>query len=215
MSVICFGASAIKALEVAARDLFFVESGHPVEPRTFEVLHVANARAYALSYADGDLTPEAVEALRQEYRQAQADPTPYSAAELLDMLHSLTYNCQSNGGTFTLEGDEEQARRRLMQSVAFEVMIEGGPAVPVADFGNIRRVNFDLYEITTRDPREGSRSRMYLVDGNKPHPHEGFITDQPWEAFTRLWEMHDDCAAHWLEGYERDLVEQARRLGII
>ena len=45
-------------------------------------------------------------------------------------------------------------RRRLMQSVAFELLTEGGPWVQVADTGSIRRVNFDLYEISSRNPAE-------------------------------------------------------------
>jgi len=96
----------------------------------------------------------------------------------------------------------------------FELLTEGGPWVQVADSGSIRRVNFDLYEISSRNPAEGARARPSLI-GGKPHRHERFVTDRPWEAFAALWEMNDECYAHWLEGHERDLRAQAERLGIM
>jgi hypothetical protein len=211
MSVIFHCPSEIKALQVAAHDLFRVENSAPVTPRVFEALHVANARAYAISDEGGDLDAEAVAELRRLYAQAQPAPLTYTPAELLDALHGLTHNCLSNGGTFTVESEEEQ-ERRLMQSVAFEVMAERGPAVHVAAFGNIRRVSFDLYQITTGNPKEGPQGHIYLLEGSKPHPLEGFVTDRPWEAFTNLWKMHDDCAAHWEAAYEREMAAETQRL---
>ena len=71
-----------------------------------------------------------------------------------------------------------------------------------------------VYEISRRNPAEGARARPSLMDG-RPQRHEGFVTDRPWESFAALWEMNDECHAHWLEGHERDLYAQAERLDII
>lgn len=209
MSVLVYSAQELKAVEVVAREWVIVEED------VFPVLYVANHRAYLESYAGGgDLNARRVEALRREYAQATPAPTPYTGDELLGMLHRVTYNTVTNDGRGMLDDQGEEIRRRLVQSVAFEVLTEGGSWVKVADLGSVRRINFDLYEISSRDPSEGHRARVYLMDG-RPHRHEGYVTDRPWEAFERLWEMNDECYAHWLGGYERDLQEQARRLGII
>lgn len=209
MSVLVYSAQELKAVEVVAREWVIVEED------VFSALYVANHRAYLESYAEGgDLNAQHALALRREYARAAPAPTPYTGDGLLGMLHRVTYNTITNNGRGMLDDLGEGMRRRLVQSVAFEVLTEGGPWVHVADLGNIRRINVDLYEISTRDPSEGHRARVYLMDG-RPHRHEGHVTDKPWEAFERLWEMNDECHAHWLRGYEQDLREQARRLGII
>lgn len=209
MSVLVLCAQELKAVEIIARKWVNVEED------VFPALYVANHHAYSESYAKaGALSAGHVEALRREYAQATADPKTYTGDELLATLHRVTYNTVTNDGRGMLDDQGEAMRRRLVQSVAFEVLVEGGPWVKVADLGSVRRVNFDLYEISSRDPGEGHRARVYLMDG-RPHRHEGYVTDRPWEAFERLWEMNDECYAHWLRGYERDLAEQARRLGIL
>lgn len=205
MSVIPYTAADVKALEMAAREWVNVEEG------IFPGLYVANLRAYAASYREPQPPGEA---LTSEYAQAQPAPITSSGPELLEALHRLTYNIVSNDGRSWLTAEGEAMRRRLVQSVAFELLTEGGPWVQVADSGSIRRVNFDLYEISSRNPAEGARARPYLIDG-RPHRHEGFVTDRPWEAFAALWEMNDECHAHWMEGHERDLYAQAKRLGIL
>lgn len=182
-----------------------------VEDGVFPGLYVANVRAYEATYREPE---QPGEALAAEYAQAQPAPLTASGPELLEALHLLTYNVISNDGRSWLTDEGEAMRRRLMQSVAFELLTEGGPWVQVADTGSIRRVNFDLYEISSRNPAEGARARPYLMDG-KPHRCEGFVTDRPWEAFTALWEMNDECHAHWLERHERELRDQAKRLGIL
>ncbi|MFC5849632.1 hypothetical protein [Deinococcus petrolearius] len=195
----------MKALELVAREWVNVEEG------VFPGLYVANLRAYAASYREPQPPGEA---LTSEYAQAQPAPITSSGPELLEALHRLTYNIVSNDGRSWLTAEGEAMRRRLVQSVAFELLTEGGPWVQVADSGSIRRVNFDLYEISSRNPAEGARARPYLIDG-RPHRHEGFVTDRPWEAFAALWEMNDECHTHWLEGHGRDLRAQAKRLGIL
>jgi hypothetical protein len=204
MSVLPYTAAEIKALETIAREWVNIEEG------IFLSLYGANVCAYAASYR---IPEQPGEALTAQYAQAQPAPLTASGPELLDALHRLTYNIFDNEGRSWLTLEGEAARRRLVQSVAFEVLTEGGPWVQVADTGSIRRVNFDLYEISSRNPSEGARARPYLIDG-QPHRHEGFVTDRPWEAFTALWEMNDECHAHWLEGYERDMRAQAERLGL-
>lgn len=214
MSVIVSRAEEMKALMMSAALLFPVRAGAPVEPRVFERLHIANHRAYWISYFHRDLTPEEEAGFCAQYAQAQPTPDVYGPAELLEKLHSLQYNCISNGGTYTVEGDDEEARRRLVVSVAFEAMVPGGAFVQLADFGHMRRPDLERYEITTRNHSEGVRGRVYLLDG-MPHPFEGFITTDPVQAFRRLWEMHDACAAHAQADYERALEAQARKLGVM
>ena len=205
MSVIGFAAEEIKAIETAAHVWVIVEEN------IFAALYVGNAHAFAATYG-GDLVPALV--LIAEYEQAKPLPTIYDGAELLAALHSLTYNICDNDGRSWLTPEGEAARRRLVQSVALELLTPGCPWVKVAETGSIRRVSFDLYEIGTLNPSEGSRARPYLMDG-QPHQHEGFVTDRPWEAFKALWEMNDECHAHWLQRYEHDLRADAKRLGIV
>ncbi|MXV21317.1 hypothetical protein [Deinococcus xianganensis] len=211
MSVIVSTPEEMKDLLMSALDLFPVKEGGPVAPSIFERLHVANWRAYALSYFRRDLTPEEVQGIEAEYACAQPTGRRLDPAELLNVLHSLEYNCLSNGGTQTVQGDEEAARRRLVVSVAFEAMAVGGHWVKLAAFGHMRRPDLERYEITSRSDAVGRDGKVYLIEG-RPHPLEGFITDNPVEAFARLWELHDTCIAHWDAEYERSMAQREERL---
>ncbi len=214
MSVLVNRAEEIKALMRSAEILFPVEVGAPVEPSIFERLHIANHRAYAISYDRRDLTAEEIQDIRASYAQAEATADRYDPAQLLDQLRTLQYNCQSNGGTYTVEDEDEAARRRLVVSVALEAMGVGGPFVRLAEFGHMRRPTLETFEITSRDHSQGHRSGVYLIDG-KSHPLEGFTTEHPVAAFEALWALHDACAAHWAVEYEKALESQAKRLGVI
>ncbi|MDV6376498.1 hypothetical protein [Deinococcus arenicola] len=201
MSVILFNPNEIKSLENAAVELCGPHVGGMIWP----ALYVSNRRAYMLRYADCDLTEGEEQGHRREYGQAQAQGD-HTADELMDRLQQLFYNCED------LENAaEEQARRVLVDSVAFELLPTGGGerTVNVDRFANIQRPDFDHYRITTRNPADGQYARVYLMNGGA-HPHEGFTTTDPREAFQKMWEMHDVCQLHCVTESTADLLELDR-----
>ncbi|WP_221091204.1 hypothetical protein [Deinococcus aquaedulcis] len=214
MSVIVDRAEEVKAYLASAEDLFPVEPGGPVDPAIFERLHLANHRAYAISYERRDLTEEETQLILAYYAQAKPTADRYGPAELLKKLHRLEYHCWSNGGTYTVQGEDEEARRRLVVSTALEVMGVGGPFVKLADFGFMRRPTLETFEISSRDPNLGHLDGIYLIDG-KPHPLEGFTTEHPVAAFQALWGLHDACQAHWTIEHRKALEAEARKRGIL
>lgn len=201
MSVIPSSPNEIKSLENAAVELCGPHVGGLIWP----ALYVSNRRAYMLRYADRDLTANEEQGHRREYAQAQGQGD-HTAAELMDRLQQLFYNCEE------LENaDEEQARRVLVDSVAFELLpADGGErTVNVDRFANIQRPDFNTYRITTRNPADGQYARVYLINGH-PHPHEGFTTTDPRKAFQKMWEMHDVCQLHCVTESTADLLELDR-----
>lgn len=204
MSVIPSNPNEIKSLEVAAVELCGPHVGGPIWP----ALYVSNRRAFVMRYADRDLTTAEEQGHRREYAQAQdqGDHAATSPAELMDRLQQLFYNCEE------LENaDEEQARRVLVDSVAFELLpADGGDlTVNVDRFANIQRPDFNTYRITTRNPADGQYARVYLMNG-RAHPHEGITTTDPREAFKKMWEMHDVCQLHCVTESTADLLELDR-----
>lgn len=203
MSVIPFHPAELKSLEVAAVELCGPHVGGTVWP----ALYVSNNRSYMLRYSGRDLSAAEVQGHRREYAQAQdrSQYRPGSSAELLGRLHMLFYNCED------LDAEDEQARRVLVGSVAFELLpADGGErTVNVGRFANIQRPDIGRYRITTRNPAEGHRARVYLI-GGQPHPLEGFTTTDPCEAFQKMWELSDVCALHCEVEYAADMLELDR-----
>lgn len=200
MSVIPSSPNEIKSLEVAAVELCGPHVGGLIWP----ALYVSNRRAYVMRYGGRDLTAAEEQAHRREYAQAQGQGD-HTAAELMDRLQQLFYNCEE------LDAAEEQARRVLMDSVAFEMLpADGGErTVNVDTFANVQRPDFNHYRITTRNPAEGHRARVYLI-GGKPHALEGFTTTDPRNVFQKMWELHDACQQHAEVEYTADLLELDR-----
>lgn len=203
MSVIPFSPDEIKSLETAAVELCGPHVGGPIWP----ALHVSNRRAYMLRYAQRDLTAAEEQASRREYAQAQdsGKHAAASPAELMKHLQGLFYNCED------LDAESEQARRVLVDSVASLLLPAAGGAltVNVDRFASIQRPDFDHYRITTSNPAEGHRARVYLMNG-KTHPLEGFTTTDPRKAFQKMWEMHDVCQRHCITESTADLLELDR-----
>lgn len=203
MSVLVSSPEEIKSLEVAAVELCGPHVRGPIWP----ALYVSNRRAYVMRYGGRDLTAAEEQAHRREYAQAQdrSQYSPASPAELLSRLQMLFYNCEE------LSAAEEQARRVLMDSVAFELLpADGGErTVNVDTFANVQRPDFNTYRITTRNPAEGHRARVYLI-GGKPHALEGFTTTDPREVFQKMWELHDACQQHSEVEYTEDMLEMDR-----
>lgn len=198
MSVVVLNPGEVKALEEASVEL----CGEHLRGPIWAMLRTANVRAYVLSYTKQDMLPEAMQQTRQEYAsgtvQAQASAhwdlsTPKG---ILKELQRLSYHCISNGGNDCLKafGEEyEQARRRLINAVVFEMMVEGGTWVSCAGYGHIRRVDFDHYQIASTDYATRP-PQVHHIQG-QPHPLDGFTTTDPHEAFKKVWELHDACAA--------------------
>lgn len=197
MSVIVFSLGEVKALEEASAEL----CGEHLRGPIWAMLHAANVRAYVLSYTKQDMQPDAMSKAVQEYgagvqAQASAYQDLSTPAGILRSLHSLSDNVISNGGNdcLTAFGDEyEQARRKLINAVAFETLVEGGSWVDCAGYGHLRRVDFDRYQITSAD-HGLTPPQVYLIQGQS-HALEGFTTTDPREAFIKVWELHDACAA--------------------
>lgn len=201
MSVIPSSPNEIRSLENAAVELCGPHVGGLIWP----ALYVSNRRAYMLRYGGRDLTANEEQAHRREYAQAQGQGD-HTAAELMDRLQQLFYNCEE-----LEDAAEEQARRVLVDSVAFELLpADGGErTVNVDRFANIQRPDFNTYRITTRNPADGQYARVYLI-GGKAHPHEGFTTTDPRKAFQKMWEMHDVCQLHCVTESTADLLELDR-----
>ncbi|CAM3946053.1 hypothetical protein [Deinococcus frigens] len=203
MSVIPSNPNEIKSLEVAAVELCGPHVGGPIWP----ALYFSNRRAFVLLYGKRDLTDDEKQAHRREYAQAQdnGEHAAISPAELMNHLQQLFYNCED------LDAEGEQARRVLVDSVASLLLpADGGErTVNVDRFASIQRPDFNHYRITTRNPAEGHRARVYLMNG-KPHPLEGFTTTDPRKAFQKMWEMHDVCALHCVTESTADLLELDR-----
>lgn len=198
MSVIVYSLGEIKALEEASVEL----CGDHLRGPIWAMLHTANVRAYVLTYTKRDMEPEATAQTRQEYegRTIQAQASAHwdlsTPAGILKELQLLSYHCISNGGNDCLKafGDEyEQARRKVINAVVFEALVEGGKWIGCAGYGHIRRASFDHYQITSAD-HHLTPPQEYRIQG-QPHALEGFTTTDPREAFTKVWELHDACAA--------------------
>lgn len=191
MSVIPFEADEVKSLEIYARDV----CGDHVAGPLWAEMFVSNHNEYAELYEFRSLTTAERDQLRREYAAAlaRAQYTPTSAAELMERLQSLDYNC----GEFA--GELETARRVLLDSVAFELMTEGGPAVYLDSFASVQRVDFDTYRMTTTSERPGASAEPYRFTrlGGQPHPYEGLTVTDPRNLFRLVWQMHDDCAADY------------------
>lgn len=201
MSVIPSNPNEIKSLEVAAVELCGPHVGGLIWP----ALYVSNRRAYVMRYGGRDLTADEEQGHRREYAQAQGQGD-HIAAELMNRLQQLFYNCEE-----LTDATEEQARRVLVDSVASLLLPVGGGdlTVNVDRFANIQRPDFDHYRITTRNPADGQYARVYLMNGHA-HPHEGFTTTDPREAFQKMWEMHDVCQLHCVTASTADLLELDR-----
>ena len=215
MSVIGFTAHEIKAVERAAVAL----CGEHLRGPIWGALYVANLRAEKLTYEHLDLTDDEQAHALAEYESAVVDVDSQdlqSAEDIFDALQKISYNIISNGGTRPLEAVEgmEQARRVVLDSVAFELMpVEGSTRFIHLDaFAHIRRVDFDRYEISSRDPQNRTEE-IYLL-GGLSHAHEGLITTDPREAFRKVWQMHDDCFTHWSVEYHNSLRRWAQERGL-
>lgn len=215
MSVIAFEASEVKAMQAATVKL----CGDHVQGPVWAAMYLANHRAYSLSYLHRDLDAEEMAAHEKQYAEAQAKPGYYDLSTpegIFKALQALAYNLISNGGTRPLEVVDgmEQARRQVLGSVAFEMMPINGSRhfIHLDGFANIRRVDFNHYEISSHDPNE-RYDQVYLMDG-RPHPFEGLRTTNPREAFQKVWQMHDDCFTHWLIEHEKKLTAWAQKVAL-
>lgn len=202
MSVIGFAADEVKSLEIYARDL----CGEHVAGPLWAEMYVSNHNEHAETYGERrSLTDAEKGQYRREYAAAPARDqyTPKTPEELMNRLQSLIYNC----GEFA--GELETARRMLLDCVAFELMVEGGPAVYLDAFASVQRVDFDTYRMLTTSTRPGGRQEPYrLVSmSGQPHPYEGLTVYDPRDLFRMVWQMHEDCAADYRVQDSRRLAE--------
>lgn len=221
MSVIPYTAAEIKALEVAVSRLIPLE--RMVNP--FPALYVANADAYSRSYDERRPLTEGEQAEHvSEYEQAQPHPHPREdlcAADVLAMLHSLTYNCLTNGGTYTVSPQAEEARRAVVQSVVFECLTPNGRPVKLGEFAYIRRLSdgedlsMRIQLLTTDNPQQPYQCQDEDVNKMAAQYHGRVFRDGeiPF-AFKLAWAVNDLCGVQADAEYETALRAEAVKRGI-
>lgn len=204
MSVIKIGPGEFKGLEQACAQL----CGDHVRGEVWREMFLANH----LCYAGRNLTDQEFRALADEYDAAPITEQLCEPNHLLGRLKFVDYNITSNGGCRPLEQTEhEAARRRIMDSVAFEAMPSFGSQqyFGVGSLGYICRVDFDTYEIHSHDPHELDGPTTI---GGELHPLEGQRFTDPREAFKRVWELNDACSAAWDAEYQAQMDAWKARL---
>jgi len=222
MSVIAYSADEVKTLEVAVRRLIPLE--RMVNP--FAALYTANADAYSRTYDECRALSEGEQAERvSEYEQAQAIPgqaEAMSAADVLELLHRLEYNCVSNGGEYTVSEQAEQARRAVVQGVVFECLYPNCPPVKLADLAYIRRLSdgedhsMRVQILTTDNPHAPYQGQDREVNKTAAQYHGKVFRDgEIPSAFRLAWAIHDLCGAQADADYEAALHAEAVSLGII